>query len=357
MSFGGSASKGKSSSTTNESASSTGTQTKDPWAAITPYLTGQGGVAQSAADLFAKNGAASPDLTKAFGDMAGAAQSGAATAAALPGSLTPAQQVRGQYITDKAPVSVAGSFGGLGEIDPTSAFKDLLSGDVSNSYIADQLKANTDKTNATYANMVADAGDSLSRTVLPAIRSGANLSGQYGGSRQGVAEGVAIGDTNKQLTRSADSLAAALAGTNADTLSGAFENAQNRKLSAAGGLGDLAVSTDTNNANRATDISKFNVANDADLNKFNAGVTLDNNAQQIAAAQAQSGLTGDSYAQLIAALTGGAGYEGGQLNNYADIMAALAGLGGTTVANENSTGTSATKGKTSSLSLSAKYGG
>lgn len=343
----------KETSTTNQTQSAN--TTKDPWAAITPYLTGAGGVAQSAADLFAKNGTASPDLTKAFGDMAGAAQSGAASAAALPGTLTPAQQVTGKYITDvpkvaASSVSVPGAFGGLGEIDPTAAFKGQLSGEVKNTYIDDQLKANTDATQATYANMVADAGDSLARNVLPAIRSGANLSGQYGGSRQGLAEGVAIGDTNKQLTRSADSLAAALAGTNASTLSNAFENAQGRQLTAASGLGDLAVGTATNNANRdltaqttnsdnAIDVSKVNVANDADLNKFNSNLTLNNNAQALDAAKTASGLTGDSYAQLIAALTGGAGYEGGQLNDYASIMQALAGLGGTAASTGTTAGT------------------
>lgn len=363
----------KESSTTNQSSTSNGTQTKDPWAAIVPYLTGPGGVAQSAAANFTKNGQASSDLTGALGDMAGAAKAQAAGAAALPGSLPAAQQVKAQYITNTPTIAadqvgVPSSFGALGQIDPTSAYKDLLSGNVTNSFLDQKLKANTDATNATYANLLSDATDSLSRNVLPAIRQGANLSGTYGGSRQGVAEGVALGNTNKQLGRSADSLAASLAGTNATALSDAYEAAQGRKASAAGQLGGLAVNTATGNADRnltaattnagnAIDVSKFNVANDADLNKFNAGVTLNNNKQSLDAATTGAGLNSAAYDDLLKALTGQSTYETGQLGSYADIMSMLAGLGGNIASNENSTGTSATKGKSLGLSASYTYGG
>lgn len=353
MSIGGSASQSKSSSTS----------TSNPWSEVMPYITGSGGVLQKASDLFSKSGTPSPELSQAFADLTKAGQANAATAAALPGSLPNAQQVAAKYITDVPKVTASGvdpraAFAAFGEIDPTSAFKDLLSGDVTNTYIDKKLSANTDATKAAFADLTSDAADQLGSVDLPAIRAGASLSGQYGGSRQGIAEGVAKGKAQQQLDRSAASLAASLAQTNAGTLSDAYEAAQGRKAGAASGLGSLATTIATGNADRqqraseinaqnALDTSKFNVSNDADLNKFNAGVTLNNNQQAIDAAKAGSDLTGSAYDQILQGLTGDTGYSQQQLQSFADLIAQYAQLGGTTN----------TKGKTSGFSLSAKYGG
>lgn len=361
MSIGGTASKSKSSST------STGTQTSNPWSEVMPFITGSGGVLQKASDLYGQTGTASPELTQAFGDLAKAGQANAATAAALPGSLPRAQQVGAKYITDVPKVTAStvdpkAAFGALGEIDPTSAFKDLLSGDVTNSYIDKKLSANTDATKAAFADLTADAADQLGSVDLPAIRAGANLSGQYGGSRQGIAEGVAKGKAQQQLDRSAASLAASLAQTNAGTLSDAYEAAQGRKAGAASGLGSLATTIATGNADRqqraseinaqnALDTSKFNVSNDADLNKANAQITLNNNQQAMDAMKTGSDLTDSAYGQIIGGLTGANDYDWSKLGGFADLIAQYAQLGGTTNTTES------TKGKTSGFSLSAKYGG
>lgn len=58
----------------------------------------------------------------------------------------------------------------------------------SNPYLADQARAITDE--ATYA---------LNTQMLPSITSGAQLAGGYGGSRQGIAEGLAIGNTQRSI--------------------------------------------------------------------------------------------------------------------------------------------------------------
>ena len=383
MSLGGSASKSKSSTnetsstTSNSTSNSTGTQTRNPWAEVTPFITGQNGVLQKASDLYAKSGTASPELMGAFADLTKAGQANAQAAAGLAGGLPRAQQVKAQYINGAPTVTAAtvnptAAFGSLGAIDPTSAFKDLLSGDVTNTYIDQGLKANTDATKAAFADLTADAADQLGRVDLPATRAGANLAGQYGGSRQGIAEGVAKGLAEKQLGRSAASLAASLGQTNAGTMAAAYEAAQGRTAGAASGLGGLATTVAMGNADRqqgaseinaanALDTSRFNVSNDADLNKFNAGLTLDNNNQAINAAKAGSDLTGASFEQIIQGLTGGAGFNQAQLGSFADLLAQYGGLGGTIntaesatqAANENSTGTRKTKG--SSFGLTAGF--
>jgi hypothetical protein len=303
--------------------------------------------------------------------------------------------VTGQYAQGAGPVGVLDSFGKLGKIDPTNAFGDLLSGEV-NPYTQQQLEANTAATKASFDQMASDARDALREEDMPAIRAAANLSGQYGGSRQGVAEGVAKAKRDKQLQLSAQGLNTALGATNAGTLAAASEAAQGRKAGAAQFLGGLGVSTDTGNADRAQDLSKFNVGqanqlnlanagivNDAtrfnaasalDLAKTNSGTALDvaktnaglatnadqtnvstalaNNDQTLNAAKAASGLTGDAYEQILKGLTGEASFNQGQLQSLADLIAEYAGLGGTTNTTASSTGTSKTKGKKTGFDFS-----
>lgn len=366
---------GTTNSTTNMSGQTvqSGTQTSNPWEAVTPFITGQNGLLNAAQGVFQQGQAGSGQVRDALSGILGQIQNNSGIAGQLQNvgqgilgmQLPQAQQVKGQYITNVPQVQaqnvgVLGSFGNLGPIDPTSAFQNQLSGDVKNTYIDQQLAANTDAAKANFNQMVSDATDNLTRNVLPVIRSGANMSGQYGGSRQGIAEGLAAGDLQKQLALSAQGLNAGLAQTNAGTLSNAFENAQNRQANSAQFLGGLGVSTDQANADRnlqagmfnagnALDVSKFNVANDADLNKFNAGVTLNNNAQNLGALQTGAGIlggvqdqTGGNLSQLLQALTGGQQYDQGNLNSYASILGNLAGLGGTT----NTSGTTNQTGTT-----------
>lgn len=370
---------GKSKSTTNESSTSnstsTGTQTKNPWAEVVPYLTGDNGILSKASQLYGQNGTATPEMTQAFGDLVKAGQGNANVASTLaagqtrPGDIT--FQAANAAPTIKAQqVDPSKAFAAFGEIDPTSAYKDLLSGNVTNSYIDQGLQANTDAVKAAFADLTSDAANQLSRVDLPATRAGANLSGQYGGSRQGIAEGVAREGAQKQLDRSAASLAAQLGQTNASALSGAYEAAQGRKAGAAGQLGGLAIGTATSNADRdmtaqtanarnAMDASQFNVGAMNDLAKFNTNKNLAVNDQRLNEAKTAADLTGQSYDQILTGLTGAGNYNASQLGSFADLLTQLGGLGGTTNTNEtsteNTTGTSKTKGKT--LGLTAKYGG
>jgi len=135
-----------------------------------------------------------------------------------------------------------------GVLDPTNSLKSLLSGQVANPYLDQQAQA-----------MTANLTRNLNENVMPGIRSEALASGQYGGSRQGIAEGLAASRLNQDLAPALTSL-----------YGGAFENAQNRMFGTATGLNEQAVNNATNNANR-----QFAG------NQFNADLGLRNNEQQI----------------------------------------------------------------------------
>lgn len=123
-----------------------------------------------------------------------------------------------------------------GVLDPTRSLSKLLSGRPDNPYLQQQANALT-------ANLTRN----LNENVMPGIRSEALASGQYGGSRQGIAEGLAASRLNQDL-------APALTGL----FGGAFENAQNRMFGTATGLNEQAAGNATNNANRQLTADQFN---------------------------------------------------------------------------------------------------
>lgn len=150
-----------------------------------------------------------------------------------------------------------------GALNPSNALSQLLSGSVNTKYldpiaqsITNQITRNT------------------TENVLPQIRSGAIGAGQYGGSRQGIAEGLAMSRLNQDLSTGL----APLYGT-------AFENAQNRMLGTANQLNDQAVGLAVGNADRSLNAQNIdagydfnsqaqNISNLMNTNQFNANLSL-----------------------------------------------------------------------------------
>lgn len=142
-----------------------------------------------------------------------------------------------------------------GSIDPTSALADLLTGQVNQQYldpVAETIRANVTR--------------NALENILPAIRSQALGAGQYGSSRQGVAEGLAASRLNQDL-------ATAIAPMYAQ----AFENAQNRKT---------GVATDLNR--QASEIAEMNAGRDLTAQQFNANMGFQQNQLEAAIAQANA---------------------------------------------------------------------
>ena len=66
---------------------------------------------------------------------------------------------------------------------------------MANPYLQDQIKGLQQQSN-----------QNLQQTVLPGINAGAVAAGGYGGSRQGIAQGVAIGNAQAGLNSAAANL-------------------------------------------------------------------------------------------------------------------------------------------------------
>jgi len=99
-----------------------------------------------------------------------------------------------------------------------------------------------------YNDALTSATNTLTRSVLPGIRSGGILAGQYGGSRQGIAEGVAMGDVGTQLAQNARNLAQSAMDSGNKLYGGAYESAQDRMSTTANNLAGLSLQNAQQNA-------------------------------------------------------------------------------------------------------------
>ena len=138
-----------------------------------------------------------------------------------------------------------------GALDPTNALSEILRGDpTTNPYLAQMNQASINQSMQGYNDALQKAG----QTVLPQIKQDAFASGQYGGSRQGIAEGI-IG---QQLGINARDLGQRAMDTGASLYGSAFENAQQRMAGAAGDLNTQAAQNEQYNASTLNDVAKFN---------------------------------------------------------------------------------------------------
>ena len=176
-----------------------------------------------------------------------------------------------------------------GVLNPTNSLQQLLSGTPNNPYLDQQAGAIT---NQLTTNMM--------KNVMPGIRSGAIASGQYGGSRQGIAEGNAISNLNQDLAPALTNL-----------YGGAYENAQQRMYGTANALNDQAFQNANNNAGR-----------DMATQQFNANLGLQNNQQQMAKNSTNLG----NRMNALNIVNSGQGMLNNAMNANNNSLGALAGV-------------------------------
>lgn len=204
----------------------------------------------------------------------------------------------------------------------TSTFQSMLGGG-NNTALRDALQYGTDLSNTQFQKNQTDVTNNLMRNVMPSIRSNSVLAGQYGGSRQGIAEGNALSDYTNQLTNANTQLGLANSANTTGQLASDYEQGQNRALSAAQGLSQQQYATAMQDAaaRQAGDNTNVNSAlstNSLNASKMASGVGL------------QQGLLG------TAANYGNADLS--RLGQTAGILAPFLGAGATTSTNNQTTG-------------------
>jgi hypothetical protein len=219
------------------------------------------------------------------------------------------------------------SMSSMGAIDPTNAMSNVLNGDPTNNpYLAKMNQANVNTAMRGYN----DAIQNVNQQVMPGINNDAFAAGQYGGSRQGIAQGLAL----QGMDRSARDLGIAAMDSGNQLYGSAFQNAQNNQAQAANEMVGYGLQNGQYNATQANDISKFNAGQANNMSQFNAGQNTQNNQfnannannmSQFNAGQANNmsqfnanlGLQNNTQGMLQQAQNMGNATAGNELNNTA----------------------------------------
>lgn len=169
-----------------------------------------------------------------------------------------------------------------GALDPTNALSKILSGNPDNPYLSSMNQANIDQAMRGYN----DAIQNFNQQTMPSINNDAFAAGQYGGSRQGIAQGLAM----QQMDRNARDLGIAAMNSGNQLYGNAYDQAQQRMATAASELNSQGLQNQQFTASNANDMAKFNTQNSLQNNQFNAS-----SANDIAKFNAQNSLAQQQF--------------------------------------------------------------
>lgn len=306
------------SSTTQQS-----TTTQQPWGQAKPYLLGDEGkslpgVFPEAASYYQQYGQLTPQQSsanQAYQDiLINRYKNMAADPTAkrfLSGQFDPYGQTTARQSDPRR------YWAAMGDVDPTAAMANQLSGDPTNNpYLAAMNQANINQALQGYG----DAINQLQTSVLPQIGREAFASGGYGGSRQGVAEGLAL----QQMQRNARDLGQSAMDYGSRLYGQAFESAQGRQADMASLLSQMGV-----------DVSQFNAGQLQNTDQFNRQLQMQQLAQSAQNAAQGTDIQNQKYAMMdntynqLQSLYGAPqAQQQNALNQYANIISPGAALGG-----------------------------
>ena len=208
---------------------------------------------------------ANAGMTNAGLTDAGVTNAGMTNASLTNSGMTNASMTNAGLTTNNFGQSMAS----MGAVDPTSAMSNVLRGDpTSNPYLNQMNQANVNTAMRGYN----DAIQNVNQQVMPGINNDAFAAGQYGGSRQGIAQGLAL----QGMDRSARDLGISAMDSGNQLYGSAFQNAQNNQATAANQMTGYGLQNGQYNSGQSNDMSKFNAGNAIDLSKFNAGNAIQN---------------------------------------------------------------------------------
>lgn len=198
---------------------------------------------------------------------------------------------------------------GQNNLNLSGAYDHMINGDAgANPYLTKSLQNAVDMTNASFQKNQTDLTNNLMRNVLPSLRSNSVLAGQYGGSRQGIAEGNALSDFTNQLTNANLQLGLGNSANTTGQQANAFNQGQDRALAAMQGLGAQQYGVAGQNAATKNAAEFMNVGNVQQNGLANQQAQLTTNAQNNGAVLGGAGLLGGLSGQAYGAATNNQNY-------------------------------------------------
>lgn len=226
----------------------------------------------------------------------------------------------------------------------SGAYDQMINGDAgANPYLTKALQSGVDQTNASFAKNQTDATNNLMRNVLPGIRSGAQAVGGYGGTRQGIAEGNAIGDFSNQMNTANTQLGLANSANTTGAQAQAFNQGQDRSLNALNTLGGQQYQTSltqgqfdqqagSQNSAQAQQANMQNASMQQQVNLANLQSQIGTNALNSANTATGIGLQGGLLGQAYNYATANDAYDRTKLGQITGILSPFSGMGGSTSA-------------------------
>lgn len=159
------------------------------------------------------------------------------------------------------------------QLNLSPAYQNFIYGNAAeNPYLKQSLQAGVDQSTQAFNTQLGNLTDTLQRNIMPGIRGGAIASGQYGGSRQGIAEGLAMSDLSKQATNAAQAFGLGNTAATTGAYANAFNQGQDRSLGALQNLSGQQYNTAFQNANMQQQANLSNAAarQAADMANMNA---------------------------------------------------------------------------------------
>lgn len=169
------------------------------------------------------------------------------------------------------------------------AYQDMIYGQPGNNpYLTGGIQKGINQANTAFQNMQTDATRNLTENILPSIRSGAQVNGQYGGSRQALSEGRALNDFSTQIGRAASQIGQNNTDSAIAAQAGAYNTDRSNALSAMGNLSGNQYNTANTNAGLQQQAQQANMQSQMNTNSLNS-------ANKATGINAQSGLLGQAY--------------------------------------------------------------
>ena len=165
--------------------------------------------------------------------------------------------------------NLAGSRTAQGVLNPTASLSKLLGGQVDNPQLQAMFQSYINDAGRGYDDML----QGLRQNAMPSIRNEAISNGQYGSSRQGIAEGL----MNQEAVRAARDLTLGAQDSGAMLYGTAYENAQGRMSDTANALDSRGVQNSQFNASLGQAAGIQNALNSINSQQFNSAANMGNN--------------------------------------------------------------------------------
>lgn len=198
------------------------------------------------------------------------------------------------------------------------AYQDMVYGAAgANPYLTGAIQKGINQSNTAFGNMMSDATRNLTQSILPSIRSGARVSGSYGGDREGIAQGQALDTFNTQMGRAMSQFGQNNTDAAVSAQAGAYDADRNRALSAMSGLGAQQYGVAQQQAQ--LDMQRALANQQAQL-----GTNALNSSNKVAGLGVGSGLLNQAYGIG----TNNDSYDISKLGKVSGLLTPYTGLGG-----------------------------